>query len=77
MGSRDVMQPSESMFISSSYWSDNIGLTASITTIRELKRRESPVRFKEIGDDLITAMNEAIDSVGISATFEAFTPCPH
>ena len=42
VGKREFMQPAEDMFISSSYWSDNIGLTASITTIRELKRRNSP-----------------------------------
>ena len=67
VGSRDVMEPAGRMFISSSYWSDNIGLTASITTIRELKRRDSAARFKEIGEALRAALNDAIDSVGISA----------
>ena len=67
VGSRDVMEPAGRMFISSSYWSDNIGLAASITTIRELKRRDSAARFKEIGEALSAALNDAIDSVGISA----------
>ena len=67
VGSREVMEPAKEMFISSSYWSDCVGLAASITTIRELKRRDSTARFKEIGEDLRTALEAAIDSVGISA----------
>ena len=66
VGSREVMQPAEDMFISSSYWSDNVGITASITTIRELKRRESPKRFKEIGENIRAALKYAIDDVGIA-----------
>ena len=66
VGSREVMEPAGRMFISSSYWSDNIGLTASIVTIGELKRRNSVTRFKEIGESLRAALTEAIESVGIS-----------
>ena len=36
VGSRDVMEPASEMFISSSYWSDNVGLAASITTINAI-----------------------------------------
>ena len=54
------------MFVSSSYWSDNIGLTASITTIRELKRRNSAQRFEEIGESIRAALQEALADVGIS-----------
>ena len=67
VGSREVMEPAKDMFISSSYWSDCIGLAASITTIRELKRRGSTARFAEIGENLRAALGAAIDSVGISA----------
>jgi len=67
VGSREVMAPAKDMFISSSYWSDNIGLVASLTTIRELNRRNSAERFDEIGEGLRAALGEAIDSAGISA----------
>ena len=66
VGSRTVMEPADRMFISSSYWSDNIGLVAALTTIRELKQRNSETRFKEIGDKLIKGINEAITDVGLS-----------
>ena len=65
VGSREVMEPAKHMFISSSYWSDNIGLVASLTTIRELKRREAPRRFKEIGEKLRGALNHAILDSGL------------
>ena len=68
VGSREVMEPAGRMFISSSYWSDNVGLIAALTTIRELKRRDSEVRFKEIGEAVRAAMNEAIASAGLAGT---------
>ena len=65
VGSRAVMEPAGRMFISSSYWSENIGLVASITTIRELKRRDSETRFREIGEKLRAALNQAITGAGL------------
>ena len=68
VGSREIMEPAGRMFISSSYWSDNVGLAASLTTIRELKRRDSETRFKEIGESVRSAMNGAIESAGLSGS---------
>ena len=67
-GSKAMMEPARQIFISSSYWSDNIGLVASITTIRELKRRDSETRFREIGEKLLTAINDVISAVGLSGS---------
>ncbi len=65
VGSRAVMEPAARMFISSSYWSDNVGMVAALTTIRELKRQDSPTRFREIGEKLRTAINQAVASAGL------------
>ena len=65
VGSRTVMEPADRMFISSSYWSDNIGLVAALTTIRELKQRNSETRFKEIGEKLSKEIDRAIADVGL------------
>ncbi|MEM7033731.1 MAG: aminotransferase class III-fold pyridoxal phosphate-dependent enzyme, partial [Chloroflexota bacterium] len=65
VGSQAVMAPAGQMFISSSYWSDNIGLAASLTTIRELKRRNAETRFQEIGESLRTGINQAITDAGL------------
>ena len=76
VGSRAVMEPAARMFISSSYWSDNIGLIAALTTIRELKRRDASARFQEIGEKLRQTMNEAIRSTGLTGSFEGLHTDP-
>ena len=65
VGSRAVMEPASRMFISSSYWSDNLGMVASLTTIRELQRRKSAERFEKIGSALIDHLNQALADVGL------------
>ncbi|MEE2884326.1 MAG: aminotransferase class III-fold pyridoxal phosphate-dependent enzyme [Chloroflexota bacterium] len=76
VGKREFMAPAEDMFVSSSYWSDNIGLTASITTIRELKRRNSAQRFEEIGEGLRAGLKSAMSSVGIPGDVVGFFNAP-
>jgi glutamate-1-semialdehyde 2,1-aminomutase len=76
VGSRAVMAPAKRMFISSSYWSDNIGLVAALTTIRELKRRDSQARFREIGEGLCAAMNDAIAANGLSGSCQGLYAHP-
>lgn len=66
VGSRAVMEPAARMFISSSYWSDNIGMVAALTTIRELKRRNSEAHLRQTGEKLRAAINEAIAASGLS-----------
>ncbi len=56
------------MFISSSYWSDNVGLAASLATIHELRRVDSPAWFETMGEKIRAAMRGAIASAGVSAT---------
>jgi len=65
VGSRSVMEPAGRMFISSSYWSDNIGLIAAITTIEELKRRDAENQFRIIGEALRTGLNNAFTASGL------------
>ncbi|MFL2764324.1 MAG: aspartate aminotransferase family protein [Dehalococcoidia bacterium] len=72
VGSRDVMEPASEMFISSSYWSDNVGLAASITTINELKSRNSEDQFENLGARMRKTIDEVISSVGIPAKSSGF-----
>jgi glutamate-1-semialdehyde 2,1-aminomutase len=66
VGSREVMEPASRMFVSSSYWSDNIGLVAALTTIQELKRRDSEARFQKIGEKLRAGLTGAIAASGLT-----------
>jgi glutamate-1-semialdehyde 2,1-aminomutase len=77
VGSRAVMEPAARMFISSSYWSDNIGLVASLTTIRELKRRDSETRLRETGEKLRAALNRAIAASDLSGKCAGLSANPY
>ena len=59
VGKRDCMEPSARMFISSTYWSDTIGLRATLTTLREIRSRDIPTRLWRYGARLQQGMNEA------------------
>lgn len=76
VGSREAMEPAKNMFISSSYWSDNIGLVATLTTIRELQRRDSARRFEEIGENLRKVLNRAIADAGLAGQCTGLFWCP-
>jgi len=56
-GRRDVMEPSARMFISSTYWSDTIGLRAALTTLREVRRRDVPAGLHRFGTELTRQLN--------------------
>jgi glutamate-1-semialdehyde aminotransferase len=53
------------MFISSTYWSDTIGLRAALTTIRELRRRGVPEYLHRLGTELQQRLNQAADETGL------------
>ncbi|MFO1022391.1 MAG: aminotransferase class III-fold pyridoxal phosphate-dependent enzyme [Planctomycetales bacterium] len=58
VGSREVMQHAAQMFISSTYWSDTIGLRAALTTLREIRRRDVPAKVQQFG----TQLQEGLES---------------
>lgn len=65
-GKRDVMASADRMFISSTYWSDVIGLRAALTTLREIGRRRLPDYFAQLGTDLQNGLNRAAAATGLA-----------
>jgi glutamate-1-semialdehyde aminotransferase len=49
VGRRDVMSVVGEMFVSSTYWSDAVGLAASLATIRELRNRDAFRHIAAVG----------------------------
>jgi glutamate-1-semialdehyde 2,1-aminomutase len=49
VGRGAIMEVVGEMFVSSTYWSDAVGLAASLATIRELRRRDAFTRVAEVG----------------------------
>ena len=65
VGRREVMEPASRMFISSAYWDDNIGITAALTTLRELEGRKAAEHFAWLGREFKTRVNRAAAEVGV------------
>lgn len=68
VGRRDVMEAASQMFISSTYWSDTIGLRAALTTIHEARRRGLSDQLWKFGAELKRSLNQAAADVGVAAT---------
>lgn len=77
VGRRSVMEPAARMFISSTYWSDPIGLVAAITTIRELRRRRVSESLWSFGAILQSGIFAVAQVEGIKIDFGELPVHPH
>lgn len=64
VGRRDVMAPAAQMFISSTYWSDTLGLQAALVTLREVRRRNVAAQLERFGAQLKHSLNRIAVEVG-------------
>ncbi|MDA1051079.1 MAG: aminotransferase class III-fold pyridoxal phosphate-dependent enzyme [Planctomycetota bacterium] len=77
VGRRDVMEAAGQMFISSTYWSDTIGLRAALTTLREVRRRDVPKIVRHIGTTLQAEITAVARETGLPARCEGLAFHPH
>jgi glutamate-1-semialdehyde 2,1-aminomutase len=66
VGRREVMEPASQMFISSTYWSDAIGLCAALATLREIRRLDVPARLARVGGELQNRLNAVARDTGLA-----------
>jgi glutamate-1-semialdehyde 2,1-aminomutase len=76
VGRRAVMEQAARMFISSTYWSDTIGLRAALTTLREIRRRDLPTHFQWLGTQLKQRVTAAARDAGLDAKCEGLAIHP-
>jgi glutamate-1-semialdehyde 2,1-aminomutase len=77
VGRRDIMQAAATMFISSTYWSDTIGLRAALTTLREIRRRNTPGYLQQFGGRLQQRLNAVAQESGLAVTCEGIAVHPY
>jgi glutamate-1-semialdehyde aminotransferase len=65
VGKREVMEPASRMFISSTYWSDTIGLRATLTTLQEIRKRDVPAYLHRLGSELQCRLSETARATGL------------
>jgi len=77
VGKREWMEPAGRMFISSTYWSDTIGLRAALTTLREARRRGVSGQLWRFGAELKQRLNVAAAETGVDVTCQGIDVHPH
>ncbi len=77
VGQRNVMEPASQMFVSSTYWSDTIGLRAALTSLQEVASRGVPEYLSEFGVRLQDGLNEVADDVGLAVECSGIAWHPH
>ena len=49
LGKNEIMRSAENSFISSTFWTDNLGAVAAIETLKEMKKLKSWLKIRKIG----------------------------
>ena len=76
-GRREVMQDAATMFISSTYYSDAVGMAAAVATIRELERTNALAHIWQMGAMLQEGFDELARKHGVDATCAGLPPVTH
>lgn len=65
IGTEDVMQAAQTTFISSTNWTERIGPTAALATIRKYKRENVAEHIMKIGNMVTTGWSKAAKEAGL------------
>jgi len=65
IGREEVMDVAQESFISSTYWTERIGPTAAIATIRKLKRCRVPSHVSRVGKKVMRGWEELAGEAGL------------
>ncbi len=74
IGKSKVMQAAQTTFISSSYWTERIGPTAALATIKKMMRYNVPRHLQEIGTALIRGLEQAGAKSGLNIHIAGLPP---
>lgn len=77
VGRGNVMQSAQSTFISSTYWTDRIGPTAALATIRKMRRENVPLHLARVGTLAQAGWRAAAEHVGLALEVGGVLPLSH
>jgi glutamate-1-semialdehyde 2,1-aminomutase len=77
IGRADVMQAAQSTFISSTYWTERIGLVAALATIRKHQRCEVPKHLIQIGKMIQDGWQKLAERTGLQIEIGGIVPLGH
>lgn len=76
IGRRSVMDAAQRAFISSTYWTERIGPTAALATIRKIRARDVPAHLAAIGDRMRDGWRAAAKDHGLDVVVRGIAPLP-
>jgi len=74
IGTRDVMSAAQNTFISSTYWTERIGPTAALATIKKMRKRHVPQHLIRIGKMVQEGWKKASDHHQLPITITGIYP---
>jgi glutamate-1-semialdehyde 2,1-aminomutase len=77
IGKRDVMQVAQDTFISSTYWTERIGPTAAISTIKKMIKENVPEHLQHIGTLVRDGWKKYAEKNGINIHVGGILPLGH
>lgn len=77
IGTEKVMQAAQGTFMSSTYWTERIGPTAALATLKKHRRLNVPARLIEVGEKVQAAWKQAAETFGLAITVSGLPPLSH
>ena len=77
IGSGDAMQAAQDSFISSTYWTERVGLTAALATIRKHKQFAVPEHLIRVGKRIQSGWKECADNNNLRISVSGIPPLSH
>jgi glutamate-1-semialdehyde 2,1-aminomutase len=77
IGIGDIMQAAQDSFISSTYWTERIGPTAALATIRKYQRCKVSEHLSKIGKRVQLGWKAAADRHGLKISISGIPPLAH
>lgn len=77
IGKRKIMEAAQDTFISSTYWTDRVGLAASLATIEKYKNNKVDTYINRIGQNVQDGWNRASSNTGLDIHVSGINPLSH
>jgi glutamate-1-semialdehyde aminotransferase len=74
VGIKAVMEAAQRTFISSTYWTEKIGFTAALATIRKMRSKNVPEHLNRIGNLLRERWENASHETGLNIAIQGIPP---
>ena len=77
IGRKEVMEAAQRTFISSTYWTDRLGPTAALATIRKHRDQDVPAHLNRLGKRVLAAWQESGQRAGLEVESGGIPPLGH